>query len=87
MLFPDAPTQRGRKHVEELIRAVREGYRGVLLFCLQMEGMRSVSPNDGTDPEFGQAVRDAQRQGVEVLAYDCAVGPDPGFACGMLCRW
>lgn len=74
--FPDAPTQRGRKHVEELIRAVREGYRGVLLFCLQTEGMRSVSPNDGTDPEFGQAVRDAQRQGVEVLAYDCAVGPD-----------
>ena len=74
--FPDAPTQRGRKHVEELIRAVREGYRGVLLFCLQMEGMLSVSPNDSTDPEFGRVLRNVQRQGVEVLAYDCAVGPD-----------
>ena len=74
--FPDAPTERGVKHIRELQRAVAEGCRATLFFVVQMEGMRSVSPNDDTHPAFGAALREAAAAGVRVLAYDCSVTPD-----------
>ncbi len=74
--FPDAPTERGAKHIRGLIRAVREGFGGCILFVIQMQDVRSISPNDATDPEFGRALREARENGVEVLAMDCAVTMD-----------
>ena len=74
--FPDAPTERGVKHIRELQRAVEEGHRASLVFVVQMEGIESVSPNDETHPAFGEALRQAASAGVRVLAYDCAVTPD-----------
>lgn len=72
-LFPDAPTLRGLRHVEELIAACREGYAATLLFVIQMEGARSFSPNDRTQPAFREALLRAREAGVELLAYDCTV--------------
>lgn len=74
--FPDAPTERGVKHVEELIACRREGYETALFFVIQMEGVSFWSPNDRTHPAFGDAVRRAAKAGVEILAYDCQVTPD-----------
>ncbi len=74
--FPDAPTQRGAKHVYEMIEAVKQGYKGYIFFLVQMEGMRYFTPNDETDPEFGEALRLAQSEGVEILVYDSAVKED-----------
>lgn len=74
--FPDAPTQRGVKHVEELAACRAAGYEAMICFILQMEGMDSVSPNDETHPAFGAALRRASRMGVEVLALGCTVTPD-----------
>lgn len=73
--FPDAPTQRGVKHLQELKAARQQGYRAAVCFVIQMKGVDSFSPNDVTHPEFGQALRDAAQAGVEVWAYDCAVTP------------
>jgi sugar fermentation stimulation protein A len=73
--FPDAPTERGRKHIEELIEAVKNGYRGVLLFVIQIEGIKGFSPNTEMDFEFAQKVRQAFDAGVEILAYSCEVTP------------
>jgi sugar fermentation stimulation protein A len=74
--FPDAPTQRGVKHIGELRRAVKEGIDATLFFVVQMEGIRSVTPNDATHPEFGAALRAAVAAGVHVAAWDCSVTPD-----------
>jgi len=74
--FPDAPTERGIKHLRELQRAVSEGVDATLFFVVQMERIRSVSPNDATHPAFGAALREAALAGVRVLAYDCIVSPD-----------
>lgn len=74
--FPDAPTERGVKHIRELQRAVEAGLRATLFFVVQMEGIRGVRPNDATHPAFGQALREAAAKGVQVLAYDCVVTPD-----------
>lgn len=74
--FPDAPTERGVKHINELVKAVREGYEAYILFVIQMKGVKSFEPNDRTHPEFGEALRAAARAGVNVLAYDCIVEPD-----------
>ena len=74
--FPDAPTERGVKHVEELIRAREEGYCAFVLFIVQMEGMRVFMPNDDTHRAFGDALRRAQRAGVHILAYQCHVTED-----------
>lgn len=74
--FPDAPTLRGVKHLEELIAARNAGYRTAICFIVQMEGMRVMEPNDATHPEFGAALRRAARAGVEVLAMECRVTPD-----------
>ncbi len=75
-LFPDAPTERGVKHLRGLIRAKEEGFEPYVLFLIQMKGIRCFSPNDRTHPAFGEALRDACRAGVHILAYDCLVTPD-----------
>jgi len=74
--FPDAPTLRGVKHLEELISARRSGYEAAVCFIVQMEGMRVMEPNDATHPEFGAALRQAAQAGVEVMALECRVAPD-----------
>lgn len=74
--FPDAPTQRGIKHIRELQQAVREGYEAYILFVIQMKGIRWFEPNDRTHPAFGEALREAKELGVNVLAYDCRVTKD-----------
>lgn len=73
--FPDAPTERGVKHIEELIQAKKAGYEAAICFIVQMEGMRWVEPNDVTHPAFGAALRKAAKSGVEVMALECAVTP------------
>ncbi|MCQ4637203.1 DNA/RNA nuclease SfsA [Anaerovorax odorimutans] len=73
--FPDAPTVRGVKHVEELIRAKREGYGAFLLFVIQMKGISCFMPNDRTHSAFGDALRKADKEGVKLMAYDCQVSP------------
>lgn len=74
--FPDAPTQRGVKHIQGLIRAAQEGYGAYILFVIQMANVISIHPNDATDPVFGRALREAAKNGVRILAYDCAVTPE-----------
>lgn len=73
--FPDAVTQRGRRHVHELATAVEEGYRAVVAFVVQRGDATGVRPHDQSDPEFGRALREAVRRGVEVYAYACHVEP------------
>ena len=74
--FPDAPTQRGAKHLRHLTRAAREGFGAYVLFVIQMADVAWLQPNDATDPTFGQALREAAAAGVQVLAMDCAVTPE-----------
>ena len=74
--FPDAPTQRGVKHIKELIRAAESGYNTYIVFIIQMEEMKEFRPNDQTHREFGDALREASKHGVEILAYECEVGSD-----------
>ena len=74
--FPDAPTQRGVKHIQGLTRAAREGHGAYILFVIQMADVVSIHPNDATDPAFGRALREAAENGVRILAYDCAVTPE-----------
>lgn len=74
--FPDAPTQRGVKHLQGLMKARAEGYFACALFIVQMEGMKVFMPNDETHPEFGKTLREAARSGVEILAYQCKVTED-----------
>ena len=74
--FPDAPTERGAKHLHGLQRAVEEGFGAYALFVIQMTDVRYLHPNDLTDPNFGTALRDAAANGVKVLAVDCTVTED-----------
>lgn len=74
--FPDAPTERGVKHIEELISCRREGYEAGIFFVIQMKGIRYLTPNDRTHPAFGEALRAAKQAGVLVTAVDCLVTPD-----------
>lgn len=74
--FPDAPSLRAVKHVEELCRAVKEGYEAYVIFVIQMKGARYFTPNVDTHPEFGEALKAAKAAGVKVLAYDCMVTPE-----------
>lgn len=74
--FPDAPTERGVKHLHELEKAVKEGYRAVLAFAIQMEGITEVRPNTQTHPEFGIAFEEAKAAGVNILFLPCHVEPD-----------
>ena len=74
--FPDAPTERGAKHLRGLTQAAKEGYGAYVLFVIQMEDVQYIHPNDATDPNFGTALRDAAAKGVRVLAMDCAITED-----------
>ena len=76
MRFPDAPTERGVKHIEELMACRDAGYEACLCFVIQMTDVDYFSPNDRTHPAFGRALRRAAAAGVRILAYDCAVTPD-----------
>lgn len=72
-MFPDAPTARGRKHVLELIDAVKEGYTGMIMFLIQMKGPAEFTPHAGMDLPFAEALKEAVDAGVRVYAYDSAV--------------
>lgn len=74
--FPDAPTVRGIKHVEELIHCMEEGYEVYLLLVIQMKGVKKFMPNWDTQPEFGEALIKAEKAGVKILARDCLVTED-----------
>lgn len=74
--FPDAPTERGVKHLEELVQVKKEGLQAGILFVIQMEGVRYFTPNWETHPAFGEALLRARLCGVEILAYDCSVTKD-----------
>jgi sugar fermentation stimulation protein A len=74
--FPDAPTERGVKHLTELAAAATEGYKAILAFVIQMEGVEKVLPNAKTHPEFAAAVEKAKNAGVEVWFLPCKVEPD-----------
>lgn len=75
-LFPDAPTERGVRHLHELMRAVEEGHRATAFFVIQMADVLDFAPNDTTHPAFGEALREAARRGVEIVAYTCRVTPE-----------
>lgn len=75
-MFPDAPTKRGARHLEELIKAYREGYRANVIFLIQRDDATSFTPNDETDPHFGQTLRKAIDVGVVPKAYTCQVSKD-----------
>lgn len=75
-LFPDAPTERGVKHIRELITCMNAGYEAYSLFIIQMKGISVFQPNDQTHREFGAALREAAKVGVKVMAVDCRVTPD-----------
>lgn len=74
--FPDAPTERGAKHLRELTQLAKEGCGAYVLFVIQMEDVKFLHPNDNTDPAFGKALREAAAAGVQILAMDCHVTPD-----------
>ena len=74
--FPDAPTERGIKHVEDLIACLNEGYHAMVLFVIKMKGIKQFQPNERTHPAFGQALRKAQKAGVILHAVDCIVTPN-----------
>lgn len=74
--FPDAPTERGAKHLRGLTELARQGYGAYVLFVIQMADVTYLHPNDATDPAFGAALREAAANGVQVLAMDCAVTED-----------
>lgn len=74
--FPDAPTERGVKHLRGLQKCVEEGFGGYVLFVIQMSDVAYLHPNDVTDPAFGNALREAAAAGVQVLAVDCTVTED-----------
>ncbi len=75
-MFPDAPTERGVKHIRHLISCVENGNEAMILFIVQMKGVSRLIPNDATHPQFGQALRDAARAGVKITAVDCIVTED-----------
>ncbi|MBQ8508368.1 MAG: DNA/RNA nuclease SfsA [Clostridia bacterium] len=82
--FPDAPTERGIKHLRELADCASGGYGAYLLFVVQMTGVCAVRPNDGTHAAFGAALREAAGAGVRLMAVDCAVTADSVAARHML---
>jgi sugar fermentation stimulation protein A len=78
-LFPDAVSERGTKHLRELMQMVREGHRAVLLFCVQHTGIEWVEPADAIDPVYGKTLREAIANGVEVIAYGAEIKPEQNF--------
>lgn len=76
LLFPDAVTARGTKHLRELMAMVGQGHRAVLFFCVQHSGVKQVAPAAGIDPLYAETLKEAVARGVEVLAYDCVLSPE-----------
>ena len=76
VMFPDAPTERGVKHVLELIKCIDDGYEAYLLFVVQMDNVRYFTPNAATHREFAEVLKKAAERGVKILAYDCTVTPE-----------
>ncbi len=76
VLFPDAPTERGVRHIHELVDALGKGYEAYIVFVIQMKNVAYFTPNYKTHFEFGEALQAAAEQGVKVLAFDCSVTPD-----------
>ena len=74
--FPDAPTERGVKHINELCDCIKEGYEAYIIFVIQMKGASYFEPNDETHKEFGDALRRAKKLGVNIIAVDCEVKED-----------
>ena len=74
--FPDAPTERGVRHIQELIELQKQGYQAMILFVIQMKGVTCFQPNDKTHPEFGNVLREAHEAGVKIFAYDCIATPN-----------
>ena len=74
--FPDAPTERGVKHIEELISLKNEGFGAAILFVIQLKGIAEFRPNDSTHPAFGDALRRAAAAGVNIYAFDSIITPD-----------
>lgn len=74
--FPDAPTQRGVKHIKELISCLEKGFEAYIIFVVQMKGVKCFEPNEGNHKEFADVLNCAKKQGVNVLVYDCIVTPD-----------
>lgn len=74
--FPDAPTERGIKHLKELQKAFREGYRACVVFLVQMENVKYFEPNYKTHPEFANELKNAYENGVEIFVYDSVVTPE-----------
>ncbi len=74
--FPDAPTERGTKHIYELIEAKKQGFRACILFVIAMKGCSTFAPNAATDPKFAKALFEAKEKGVEIFAVDCVVNTD-----------
>lgn len=74
--FPDAPTERGVRHLRELIQCVADGYEAWVIFLIQMKEISLFRPNDKTHPEFGNTLRDADANGVKIVVMDCDITPD-----------
>lgn len=74
--FPDAPTERGIKHLNELVKCMEDGFEAYVLFVIQMKGIYRFEPNWKTHREFGEALLNASENGVKILAYDCLVTDD-----------
>ncbi|MEG2199803.1 MAG: DNA/RNA nuclease SfsA [Anaerovorax sp.] len=74
--FPDAPTLRGVKHIEHLMKAHREGFQAYIIFVIQMQTIHTFTPNYVMHPQFGDALKGAKKAGVHILAYDCAITPN-----------
>lgn len=72
-MFPDAPTLRGLKHINELVRSIDEGYETYIFFIIQMKGISYFTPNIATHKDFGDALKIAKKKGVNILAMDCIV--------------
>ncbi|MBE6063143.1 MAG: DNA/RNA nuclease SfsA [Clostridium butyricum] len=74
--FPDAPTERGVKHIHELVECINEGYKAYIIFVIQMKDVLYFTPNDFVHKEFGDALREAEKKGVNILAIDSEVTED-----------
>lgn len=80
-MFPDAPTERGVKHINELCTCMKDGYEAYLLIVIQMQGCKEFVPNDETHKAFGDALREAEKSGVKIIAMDCEISPDSIVIC------
>ena len=75
-MFPDAPTERGVKHINELIECMEDGYLAYIIFVIQMDKIKYFTPNNVTHKEFGDTLKNAKNKGVEILAFDCNITKD-----------